>query len=61
MRLGGGTVLGAQWHHRLSFDIDITVDETTPRGDLTPRPPQGARSARFGGTRMPQEGRRGAR
>ena len=37
MRLGGGTVLGAQWHHRLSFDIDITVDERTPLGLLDKR------------------------
>jgi len=33
MRLGGGTVLGAQWHHRLSFDkrLDATRSSSTPR------------------------------
>ena len=30
-------MLGAQWHHRLSFDIDITVDERTPLGLLDKR------------------------
>lgn len=30
LRLGGGTILAAQWKHRRSFDIDITVSERTP-------------------------------
>ena len=28
-RLGGGTALAAQWRHRRSTDIDITVPEGT--------------------------------
>ena len=56
MRLGGGTVLGAQWHHRLSFDIDITVDERTPGCD------GGGRTARRPDTRATvQPGRSGGK
>ena len=33
-RLGGGTILAARWGHRLSFDIDIQIDEHTPLGKL---------------------------
>lgn len=27
LRLGGGTVLAMRWHHRLSTDIDLAMDE----------------------------------
>ena len=33
-RIGGGTILAARWHHRQSYDIDITVDEKTPLREL---------------------------
>ena len=33
-RIGGGTILAARWHHRESYDIDITVDEKTPLREL---------------------------
>lgn len=33
-RLGGGTILAARWGHRLSFDIDIQIDEEAPLGEL---------------------------
>ena len=33
-RLGGGTILAARWRHRLSFDIDIQIDEQAPLGEL---------------------------
>ena len=26
-RLGGGTILAARWGHRISFDVDIDLDE----------------------------------
>ena len=31
-RLGGGTALAARWHHRDSFDIDLTVSATATWG-----------------------------
>lgn len=33
-RIGGGTILAARWGHRLSFDIDIQIDEHTPLEQL---------------------------
>ena len=33
-RLGGGTTLAARWHHRDSFDVDLTVSRRANLGDL---------------------------
>ena len=33
-QIGGGTILGARWKHRQSFDIDLTLPAETPLGRL---------------------------
>ena len=36
-RLGGGTTLAARWHHRDSFDVDLTVSTGANLSSLGPR------------------------
>ena len=50
-RLGGGTTLAARWHHRDSFDIDLTVDRNADlRGLASPYNPFDRAMRILGGT-----------